>query len=163
MCFWLGNCKVSRKWVMRNQRKRAQCCHGRGQCMYIKVRLLKRAASIIISVSFHNGVFSYRQEFAPLRSKFFPLRAVPYGCSQRETILSLKNSPLWLLPEETNSFLLEKSLMIAPRGSQFFPLIAVHYGCSHREPVFPLRAVPRGCSQREPIFSLKSSPLWLLP
>ena len=28
---------------------------------------------------FQNGNFSYRKEFAPRGSKFFPLRAVPYG------------------------------------------------------------------------------------
>ena len=45
---------------------------------HIKWRLLDQAV-IFNCVPFQNGNFSYRKEFAPRGSKFFRLRAVPYG------------------------------------------------------------------------------------
>ena len=45
----------------------------------IKSRLLDQTVILFNCDPFHNGNFSYRKEFAPRGSKFFPLRAVPYG------------------------------------------------------------------------------------
>ena len=47
--------------------------------MHIKGRLPGQAMILFNYVPFQNGNFSERKEFAPKRSKFFPLRAVPYG------------------------------------------------------------------------------------
>ena len=46
---------------------------------HIKGRLLDQAVIHFNWVSFHNGNFTYKKEFAPRGGEFFPLRAVPYG------------------------------------------------------------------------------------
>ena len=46
---------------------------------HIKKRLLGQAVILFNCVSFQNGNFSYRKEFASRGSEFFPLRAIHYG------------------------------------------------------------------------------------
>ena len=46
---------------------------------HIKGRHLDQAVIVFNCVPFHNGNFSLKKEFAPIGSKFFPSRAVPYG------------------------------------------------------------------------------------
>ena len=46
--------------------------------MKIKGRLLDQALILFNWAPIQNGNFSYRKEFAPSGSEFFPLTAVPY-------------------------------------------------------------------------------------
>ena len=46
---------------------------------HIKERLLEQAVIIFNCVPYQNGNCSYRKEFAPRGSEFFPLKAVPFG------------------------------------------------------------------------------------
>ena len=47
--------------------------------MHIKERLPDQAVIHFNCIPFQNGNFSKRKEFASRGSKFFPLKAVPYG------------------------------------------------------------------------------------
>ena len=50
-----------------------------GKVTHIKRTLLDQAMILFNRTPFQNGNFSLRKEFAPRGSKFFSLRAVPYG------------------------------------------------------------------------------------
>ena len=45
---------------------------------HVKERLLDQAVILLNCAPFHNGNFPGRKEFAPRRSEFLSLRAVPY-------------------------------------------------------------------------------------
>ena len=54
---------------------------------HTKGRPLDQAMILFNCIPFQNGNFSKRKEFAPKWSKFFPLRAVPYGKENHFIIL----------------------------------------------------------------------------
>ena len=55
------------------------CSQNAEKATHIKGRLLDQAVVLFNCAPFLNGNFSLRKKFAPRGSKFFPLRAVPYG------------------------------------------------------------------------------------
>ena len=59
----------SRQWRSKNSEK----------ITHIKGRQLEQAVTLFNCAPFQNRNFSWRKEFAPRGSEFFPLRAVPYG------------------------------------------------------------------------------------
>ena len=65
---------------------------------HIKGRLLDLAVILFKCVRFENQNFSYRNEFAPRGSEFFPLRAIPYSMkNKKQTFIALDDLPSLLL------------------------------------------------------------------